>query len=371
MKKLKYLVFLLLMSFTFCACSDDDDDEIIDDSYGVGKAVVNVTVIDEQSRLPISEVALKQTNLKISATTDENGKVTLNFDQAPRAIANLVLSHESYDSYTTTVAIGEVAEGATKTVNVTLALSQKTINYVVTFTVLDDSTFMPIANVNILGLETGADGTDDDGVANVKVPGPGEYTLALAMNNYDTAYVSATVPDEGVPGETVKVDCGAVLMTVTGGFRIQEVDLSDIKWQLDSMNVGTRDRGDIGTEILTKEQFVAMVDKDHAGDAYWARFNKVDFDYAIAASGNTYLYPLIFKLHYEEATYAPGCYRVEVISFLEPFGNVNSEYAGENKVDTDESYYDYKKKKLVFHFDFFESWCNAQGWDSYYYSAKE
>ena len=80
---------------------------------------------------------------------------------------------------------------------VKIALNPKTVSYVINFTVLDDSTFLPITGVSILGLETGADMTDADGVATVKVPGPGDYTLGLAMTGYDTAYVSATMPDEG------------------------------------------------------------------------------------------------------------------------------------------------------------------------------
>ena len=67
-------------------------------------------------------------------------------------------------------------------------------------------------------------------------------------------------------------------------------------------------------------------------------------------------------LHYEEASYAPGCYRVEVVKFLEP---------GDNSVVKDESYYDYKKKKLVLRFLFHEDWCSAEDWDAYYYSAVE
>lgn len=59
------------------------------------------------------------------------------------------------------------------------------------------------------------------------------------MTGYDTAYVSATMPDEGMPGETITVDCGTVMMTVAGGFRIEEVDLSSFTWQLDSMVVWT------------------------------------------------------------------------------------------------------------------------------------
>ena len=133
--------------------------------------------------------------MKISETTDANGKATLTFDQAPRAVANLVFSHEAYQDYTTTVAIGEVSEGSTKNVEVKIALNPKTVSYVINFTVLDDSTFLPITGVSILGLETGADMTDADGVATVKVPGPGDYTLGLAMTGYDTAYVSATMPD--------------------------------------------------------------------------------------------------------------------------------------------------------------------------------
>ena len=363
MKRFKYLAFLLwMMPLAFGACTDDDNDEITDEEYIAGAAVVNLTVVDGETDLPIAEVTLKQTALKISETTDANGKATLTFDQAPRAVANLVFSHEAYQDYTTTVAIGEVSEGSTKNVEVKIALNPKTVSYVINFTVLDDSTFLPITGVSILGLETGADITDADGVATVKVPGPGDYTLGLAMTGYDTAYVSAMMPDEGMPGETITVDCGTVMMTVAGGFRIEEVDLSSFTWQLDSMVVWSRDRGTIGSIILSKEQYMAgegyTVDWDRRSD-----FGTYDFDYIISASGAVdFRYPLCFKLHYEEASYAPGCYRVEVVKFLEP---------GDNSVVKDESYYDYKKKKLVLRFLFHEDWCSAEDWDAYYYSAVE
>ena len=74
------------------------------------------------------------------------------------------------------------------------------------------------------------------------------------------------------------------------------------------------------------------------------------------------LYMKCFDSFYEEASYAPGCYRVEVVKFLEP---------GANSVVKDESYYDYKKKKLVLRFLFHEDWCSAEDWDAYYYSAVE
>ena len=106
-----------------------------------------------------------------------------------------------------------------------------------------------------------------------------------------------------------------------------------------------------------------------AGEGYtvdWDRrsdFGTYDFDYIISASGAVdFRYPLCFKLHYEEASYSPGCYRVEVVKFLEP---------GDNSVVKDESYYDYKKKKLVLRFLFHEDWCSAEDWDAYYYSAVE
>ena len=101
------------MPLAFGACTDDDNDEITDEEYIAGAAVVNLTVVDGETDLPIAEVTLKQTALKISETTDANGKATLTFDQAPRAVANLVFSHEAYQDYTTTVAIGEVSEGST------------------------------------------------------------------------------------------------------------------------------------------------------------------------------------------------------------------------------------------------------------------
>ena len=158
MKRFKYLAFLLwMMPLAFGACTDDDNDEITDEEYIAGAAVVNLTVVDGETDLPIAEVTLKQTALKISETTDANGKATLTFDQAPRAVANLVFSHEAYQDYTTTVAIGEVSEGSTKNVEVKIALNPKTVSYVINFTVLDDSTFLPITGVSILGLETGAD----------------------------------------------------------------------------------------------------------------------------------------------------------------------------------------------------------------------
>ena len=285
MKRFKYLAFLLwMMPLAFGACTDDDNEEITDEEYIAGAAVVNLTVVDGETDLPIAAVTLKQTALKISETTDAHGKATLTFDQAPRAVANLVFSHEAYQDYTTTVAIGEVSEGSTKNVEVKIALNPKTVSYVINFTVLDDSTFLPITGVSILGLETGADMTDADGVATVKVPGPGDYTLGLAMTGYDTAYVSATMPDEGMPGETITVDCGTVMMTVAGGFRIEEVDLSSFTWQLDSMVVLSRDRGTIGSIILSKEQYMAgegyTVDWDRRSD-----FGTYDFDYIISASG--------------------------------------------------------------------------------------
>ena len=117
MKRFKYLAFLLwMMPLAFGACTDDDNEEITDEEYIAGAAVVNLTVVDGETDLPIAAVTLKQTALKISETTDAHGKATLTFDQAPRAVANLVFSHEAYQDYTTTVAIGEVSEGSTKNV---------------------------------------------------------------------------------------------------------------------------------------------------------------------------------------------------------------------------------------------------------------
>ncbi len=364
MKKLKYLACLLLMmSWAFVACTDDDDEGITDEEYTAGAAVVNITVIDEETGLPLSDVSLKQTALKISEVTDVSGNATLEFDPAPRAISNLLLSHESYQDYTTTVAIGEVSEGTTKNVDVTIALNQKTISYVVNFTVLDDSTYLPVAGVSIMGLETGADVTDEDGVATIKLPSPGDYDLTLIMTGYDTTYLAVTMPDEGMPGETVTVDYGTVMMKPDNGFRIEKVDLSSFTWQLDSMVVLSRDRGSIGEVILSKEQYLAGTGITFEWDRR-SEFEGIDFDYIISASGATdFRYPLCFKLHYEEASYAPGCYRVEVIKFLEP--------SSSNIIRKDESYYDYREKKLVLRFLFFEGWCSAEDWDSYYYSVEE
>jgi len=78
MKRFKYLAFLLwMMPLAFGACTDDDNEEITDEEYIAGAAVVNLTVVDGETDLPIAAVTLKQTALKISETTDAHGKATL------------------------------------------------------------------------------------------------------------------------------------------------------------------------------------------------------------------------------------------------------------------------------------------------------
>lgn len=58
----------------FWGRTDDDNDEITDEEYIAGAAVVNLTVVDGETDLPIAEVTLKQTALKISETTDAMAK---------------------------------------------------------------------------------------------------------------------------------------------------------------------------------------------------------------------------------------------------------------------------------------------------------
>ena len=57
MKRFKYLAFLLwMMPLAFGACTDDDNDEITDEEYIAGAAVVNLTVVDGETDLPIAEL---------------------------------------------------------------------------------------------------------------------------------------------------------------------------------------------------------------------------------------------------------------------------------------------------------------------------
>jgi hypothetical protein len=355
MKKIFYLILGLLAC---AACTDDKESAGDNEEYTTGSATIRLTVVDETTRQPLPGVTVKQTLLKISETTGSDGTITINLPSAPRALVGLEFSHEIYDTYTTAIPIGEVAEGNTREVNATVGLNMKSVNYVATLNVLDDSTYLPVMGAAILGLPTGSDGTDANGSVTIRFPGPGDYALSLVHPEYDTLAFNVRMPDEGLPGETIRVDMGTLAMTLMGGFRIIPVNLAG-EFTVEIVEE-SRGRGAISSPIVTRSQYMSLSDSEFEWS--WNRsadFSGTDFDYAFSASGTKWVYPLCFKLYYEESPHAPGCYRVEVTAFLEPFSPTG------NHVVTDESYYDYKKKQLVLHFEFYESWVAQSGWDHY------
>ena len=324
---------------------------------------IRLTVVDDAIRQPLAGVAVKHTLLKISETTGSDGAVNINLASAPRAIVGLEFSHEIYDTYTTAVSIGEVKEGTTKEIDATVGLNMKAVNYVASLNVVDDSTFLPVQGVSILGLITGADGTNEEGAVNIRLPGPGVYDLLLAHPEYDTLTFRVNMPDEGgLPGETIRVDLGTLAMTVFGGFRIVPVDLSgEYDVQIISASAA---RGAISGPIITKSAYLNLADSDYTWS--WNRsadFAGVDFEYIYSASGAMWCYPVCFKLYYEESPYAENCYRVEVVAFMEPQFGDNIKY-------DDRSYYNPKRKELVIDFDFYENWRPARGWDTHILTAR-
>ncbi|MDR1414715.1 MAG: hypothetical protein LBI96_02800 [Odoribacteraceae bacterium] len=352
----KYLILGCWIAL-LAACADDKGSAGNNEDYAAGSATIHLLAVDEATRQPLAGVAVKHLSLKIAETTDDDGLVTINLPTAPRALVGLEFSHEVYDTYTTSVAIGEVAEGTNKEINATIALGMKSVNYVASLNVLDDSTFLPVQGAAILGLLAGSDGTNEEGGVDIRLPGPGAYTLQLAHPDYDTLDFRVQVPDEGLPGETIRVNLGTLAMTLLGGFRVIDVNLAG---EYNAQIVEeSRARGAIFGTIITRSQFMSL--DDSSFEWSWNRsseFSGVDFDYAFSASNAQWCYPLCFKLFYEESPYAPGCYRVEVTAFMEPFSP-----AGNHTV-SDESYYDYKNKQLVIHIEFYESWVPLTGWDT-------
>ncbi|MDR1274621.1 MAG: hypothetical protein LBK12_08725 [Odoribacteraceae bacterium] len=364
MKKIIYLILGGLITLFAAGCADNNGSTGDDEEYAAGSATLRLAIVDEATRQPLPGVSVKHVLLKISETTGDDGLVTIHLPRAPRALVGLEFSHEVYDTYATSIAIGEVAEGASKEVNATIGLNLKSVNYVATLNVVDDSTFFPVQGMAILGLPTGSDGTNAEGSVEIRFPGPGAYDLSLAHPDYDTLAFRVQVPDEGLPGETIRVDLGTLAVTILGGFRVIEVNLAgEYTTQIIE---ASRNRGAIFGTILTKSGFMNL--DPSAFEWSWDRradFSGTDFDYAFSASGTQWCYPLCFKLYYEESPYAEGCYRVEVVAFLEPFSP-----SGNHSL-ADESYYDYKKKQLVLHFEMYESWDGTTGWDTYILTFKE
>ncbi|MDR0545087.1 MAG: hypothetical protein LBG30_07075 [Odoribacteraceae bacterium] len=362
---MRKIFYLLLGALFVASCGEDDASTGDNEELATGSATIRLTVVDNDSRQPLAGVTVKHVLLKIAETTGSDGSVTINLDNAPRALVGLEFSHEIYDTYTTAIAIGQVQEGKTKAIDEVIGLNMKAVNYVASLNVVNDSTFLPIQGVSILGLSTGADGTNEEGAANIRLPGPGTYNLLLAHPEYDTLEFRINMPDEGgLPGETIRVDLGTLAMTIFGGFRIVPVDLAgeyDVEVVRES-----RGRGTIYGTIVTKSYYMTLVDADFPWAGLAGKFGGVDFDYMFAASGwAQFVYPLCFKLIYEEASYAPGCYRVEVTSFLEPFSPTG------NRTYEDLSYYNPKKKQLVINIEMFESWNSNRGWDEYALTARE
>ncbi|MDR2413919.1 MAG: hypothetical protein LBD64_02915 [Odoribacteraceae bacterium] len=365
MKKIFHLI--LGGCFALCAisCGDDAASTGDNEEYAAGSATIRLTVVDDATRQPLAGVAVKHTLLKISETTASDGSVTINLESAPRALVGLEFSHEIYDTYTTAVSIGEVEEGTNKMIDEIVGLNMKAVNYVAALNVVDDSTYLPVQGVSILGLLTGSDGTNEEGSVNIRLPGPGIYNLRLAHPEYDTLDFRVNMPDEGgLPGETIRVDLGTLALTLFGGFRIVPVNLAgeyDVQIVRES-----RARGAITGLIITKSAYMSLADADFEWS--WNRsadFSGTDFDYVFSASGAKWVYPLCFKLYYEEAPNAPGCYRVAVTAFLESFSPTG------NHVVTEQSYYNPKKKELHIEMEFYESWLGLTGWDEYILTARE
>ncbi|MDR2130141.1 MAG: hypothetical protein LBP56_03060 [Odoribacteraceae bacterium] len=365
MKKIFYLILGCSFALLAASCGEDEGAASDNEEYVAGNATLLLTVVDDATKQPIPGVTVKHVPMKIAETTSADGSVTLHLTGAPRALVGLEFTHEIYDTYTTAIAIGEVQEGKTKEVRLTVTMNMKAINYVAALNVIDDSTFLPVQGVAILGLLTGSDGTNEEGSVNIRFPGPGSYALRLAHPEYDTLDFRVQIPDAGiVPGETVRVDLGTKAMTLFGGFRIVPVNLAG-NYTVQVLEE-SRGRGSIGGTMLSRSQFMDLAPTDFTWE--WDRradFAGVDFDYTVAASGTSWCYPLCFKVYYEESPHAPGCYRVELTAFLEPFSETG------NHTFEDRSYYDYKNKQLVLHFEMYESWNGTRGWDHYVFTLQE
>ena len=361
---MRKIFYLLLGALFVASCGEDDASTSDNEELATGSATIRLTVVDNDSRQPLAGVTVKHVLLKIAETTGSDGSVTINLDNAPRALVGLEFSHEIYDTYTTAIAIGQVQEGKTKAIDEVIGLNMKAVSYVASLNVVNDSTFLPIQGVSILGLSTGADGTNEEGTANIRLPGPGIYDLLLAHPEYDTLEFRINMPDEGgLPGETIRVDLGTLAMTIFGGFRIVPVDLSgEYDVQLISASAN---RGAISGPIITKAAYLNLADSEFTWS--WNRspdFAGVDFEYIYSASGAMWCYPVCFKLYYEESPYAENCYRIEVVAFMEPSWGANVKY-------DDRSYYTPKKKEVVIDFDFHEDWRPARGWDTHILTARE
>ncbi|MDR0766696.1 MAG: hypothetical protein LBF09_07175 [Odoribacteraceae bacterium] len=365
MKKIFYLLLGGCFALFAASCGGDEVSTSDNEEFTAGSATIRLTVVDDATRQPLANVTVKHVLLKITETTGSDGVVTINLESAPRALVGLEFSHEIYDVYTTSVPIGEVKEGNNKEIEATIGMNMKAVNYVASLNVVDDSTFLPVQGVSILGLLTGADGTNEEGTVNIRLPGPGIYDLLLTHPEYDTLDFRINMPDEGgLPGETIRTDLGTLAMTLFSGFRIVPVDLSG---EYDTQIIReSRGRGAITGPIITKSAYMSLPDADFTWS--WNRsadFAGTDFDYVFSASAAMWVYPLCFKLHYEESPFASGCYRVEVVAFLEPFSPTG------NRTYEDMSYYNPKKKQLVINIDMYESWNGNRGWDEYILTARE
>jgi hypothetical protein len=116
-------------------------------------------------------------------------------------------------------------------------------------------------------------------------------------------------------------------------------------------------RGEFIGTVLTKEQYMNLTPADFEWE--WDRrseFADLDFDYAFPGDANRWCYPLFFKVYNEESPHAAGCLRVQVVAFMQ--------LPTVNLIVSDESYYDPKYRRFVFHFELFEDYFQHTGWDT-------
>lgn len=230
MKNLKYFAFALMLGFA-TACATDHEEVDTNTVRQQGAADVTMTVVDNEGN-PIEGVNVSDTHYDINETTDQNGQIFVHFEVAPAAVSNLELKHNDFKSTTTTLPIGSVKVGETKTVAYQATMFPKEFIYTATLAIYDKDDGLPVegACVTVLNAPIGEIDpaySDAEGVATVYLPAPAKgvtdtYQVSITCLDFEetTATISVTYSDDAVKGEPFEKNCGAAVMKYTGAGKI-------------------------------------------------------------------------------------------------------------------------------------------------------
>lgn len=230
MKQLKYFAFALLVGMA-AACATDHTEVDTNTERKQGAADVVITVVNNAGQ-PIEGVQVSENHYDIDETTDANGQISLHFDVAPVAVSNIELKHDQYKTTVTTLPIGSVKVGDTKSVTYQTTMYPKEYIYTATLAIYDKDDGLPVEGACVTVLNAGIGEidpaySDAEGVATIYLPAPvkgatDEYDVIITCYDFEdaTAKIAVTYSADAKLGVPYETNCGAAVMKYTGEGKI-------------------------------------------------------------------------------------------------------------------------------------------------------